>query len=201
MLQSKLGGDLEKIPTFILCSPTRTARFNKRQKVGLKSSKNMDRQQKRSRADERQCFCPAFNVLASCKKRRWPMDDKIPITWLNSHPPLLLPLSLLMKYLQLKTWHRLINMSGRRAGEFISPLSVSSTRTRTKHQNILYSSSVHSVVSCSPRTNISNTFISRGPHADVCAQTAALNWPQLLISMLKSGFAIASCQTGDVMLK
>ncbi len=62
-------------------------------------------------------FLSAHSFLAASKKRRWPMDDKIPITWLISHPSLLSslpPLLFLMKYLQLR-----LDITSGQAGEYI----------------------------------------------------------------------------------
>lgn len=81
------------------------------------------------------CFCLNYRDLAGSKKRRWPMDDKIPITWQISHPPAAFfsaPALIFNQTSPAKTRHHLVHVSIR-AGEFLSPLFINKNK-----KNILY---------------------------------------------------------------
>lgn len=127
-------------------------------------------------------FCVSPSFLAQSKKRRWPMDDQIPITWLISLPPPLLSSLIRHEIPPAQTGHRLINVNW----ECVSPFS----RLGLGEQNVGTSCAYcpHSR-RAAPHTNISHTFISRG-HADgwLRQRHSEGNQPQLFIWMLKRSF-------------
>lgn len=93
-----------------------------------------------------------YNFLADSKKRHWPMDDKIPITWLITHPPPLssLPQTLILNEMSpAKTGHQFMNVSQHGPGS----LCLCAMFFLLQEGNILCSLSTQSF-SAAPYTNI-----------------------------------------------